>query len=344
MSWIEPSFSKEKVKKAGDILIAKEIDFSGDEYYDASLILHNWRSSHAFPMQIMLDFLRKNAIKIDQKSIAVQRLKRVVSIYNKLEREKGMSLSRMEDIAGCRVVLKSSKEVYRLYKKLKNSKTKNKLHRERDYINEPKESGYRGIHLVYKYNGSKTKFNGLPVEIQLRSKIQHSWATAVEVVDTFTRQNIKSSIGDDIWLDFFKFASAEFSRLEGCHVDERFNEIDTYAKLKDCVERLSLIDKLKAFNVVANKLTKEESKAYYFLLLLDFEKRIVNIRRFAKNKLPEASTTYDNDEKLYRDDSNKDIVLVSALSLNALKKAYPNYFLDTDEFRKYLDMVLRKQI
>ena len=295
-------------------------------------------------MQIMLDFLRKNAIKIDKKSIAVQRLKRVISIYNKLEREKGMNLSRMEDIAGCRVVLQNSKDVYRLHKKLKLSKTNNKLHRERDYISEPKESGYRGIHLVYKYNGSKTKFNGLPVEIQLRSKIQHSWATAVEVVDTFTRQNIKSSIGEDIWLDFFKYASVEFSKLEGYQADERFNNIDTYTKLNDCVDNLSLIDKLKAFNVVANKLTneKKENNAYYFLLLLDFEKKNINIRRYAKNQLSEASTTYDSDELVYKDDKNKDIVLVSALSIKALKKAYPNYFLDTDEFRKNLDIVLKK--
>ncbi|MEQ1622407.1 MAG: hypothetical protein ABL919_13450, partial [Methylococcales bacterium] len=69
MSWIEPEFSKEKVKKAGEVLISTETDL----FYEASVILHNWRSSHAFPMQIMLDFLRKNAIKIDKNSIAVQR-------------------------------------------------------------------------------------------------------------------------------------------------------------------------------------------------------------------------------------------------------------------------------
>jgi hypothetical protein len=30
------------------------------------------------------------------------------------------------------------------------------------------------------------------IEVQLRSKIQQSWATAVEVVDTFTSQSIKT--------------------------------------------------------------------------------------------------------------------------------------------------------
>ncbi|MEQ1621660.1 MAG: hypothetical protein ABL919_09650, partial [Methylococcales bacterium] len=97
--------------------------------------------------------------------------------------------------------------------------------------------------------------------------------------------------------------------------------------------------------VVANKLTneKKENNAYYFLLLLDFERKNINIRRYAKNQLSEASEIYDRDEQVYKDDKNKDIVLVSALSIKALKKAYPNYFLDTNEFRKNLDIVLKNK-
>jgi len=147
------------------------------------------------------DFLRrKNAIRVDKNALAVQRLKQVPSIFNKLERELSMSLSRMEDIGGCRAVVSTSTLVNRIYKILKNSRTKHILHRERHYITNPKESGYRGIHLIYKYNGSKDKFKGLPVEIQIRSKIQHSWATAVEVVGTFTKQALKAHTGDADWL------------------------------------------------------------------------------------------------------------------------------------------------
>jgi hypothetical protein len=50
-------------------------------------------------MQIRLELLRKNAIKIDQKTLVVQRLKRVPSILNKLRREEGMNLSRMGAIS-----------------------------------------------------------------------------------------------------------------------------------------------------------------------------------------------------------------------------------------------------
>ena len=156
MQWIEPEYSKEKVKKAGKHLAFMDID---DQRFRESVpIFFNWRASHAFPMQIMLDLLRKNAIRIDRQALVVQRLKRVPSILNKLIREKGMSLSRMEDIAGCRAVLNNTGYVKRLHYNLKKSRTKNILHRERDYILNPKESGYRGVHLIFKYNGGKEKY------------------------------------------------------------------------------------------------------------------------------------------------------------------------------------------
>ncbi|WP_305461543.1 RelA/SpoT domain-containing protein [Photobacterium leiognathi] len=71
-------------------------------------------------------------------------------------------------------------------------------------MEEPKESGYRSYHLVYGYQNKKyEKLNGLQIEMQIRTAVQHSWATAVEVVGAFTAQSLKSSQGNEKWLDFF---------------------------------------------------------------------------------------------------------------------------------------------
>lgn len=251
-----------------------------------------------------------------------------------------MSLSRMEDIGGCRAVVSTSTQVYRIYETLKNSRTKHILHRERDYVTNPKESGYRGIHLIYKYNGSKTKFLGLPVEIQIRSKIQHSWATAVEVVGTFTKQALKAHSGDTDWLQFFKYASVEFAKLEGYAPGENYENIDTFKELENLETKLDITNRLRAFNVAVEKLTdnKEDGAGYYFLLL-DLDKCVIRIIRYKKAQLAQATEFYDSQEEKYKNDDTKDLVLVSAKSLIDLKKAYPNYFSDTVEFSKYLKKV-----
>lgn len=338
MKWIEPKFSRNKVRKAGFQLLYSDVE--SKEFTGSIPVFHNWRSAHAFPMQIMLDLLRKNAIRIDKNAIAVQRLKRVPSILDKLIREKGMSLSRMEDIAGCRAVVSNVEHVKRIHLSLKKSRTKNILHRERDYISNPKESGYRGIHLIYKYNGSKEKFNGMAVELQIRSKIQHSWATAVEVVGAYTKQALKASSGESIWLDFFKYVSVEFSKLENCPIDSRYDGIDTFAEMNKCVESLNLFERLSAFKVATQVLTQDKEKgAGYFIVRLDLEKRLVSYSRFGKRQLDEATSFYDEQERIYEESPRMDVVMVSAGSVRDLKRAYPNYFADTGVFEKYLRKV-----
>ncbi len=340
MKWIETKFSKERVKKAGVSLLKSEL--GSDEFREASVIFHNWRSAHAFPMQIMLDLLRKNTIRIDRKALVVQRLKRVPSIFHKLSREGNMSLSRMEDIAGCRAVVENVGYVSRVYNSLKKSRTKNKLARERNYIENPKPSGYRGVHLVFKYNGSKDKYKGMSVELQIRSKIQHSWATAVEVVGTFTKQALKASSGESIWLEFFQYISVEFAKLENSVIDSRYENVDTFSEMDTRFRKLDLSERLKAFKVAATALSgKSEKGAGYFVVLLDIENKKVHFTRFGKQQLSQATSFYDEQEERCREDSQKDVVLVSAESVRDLKRAYPNYFADTDDFEKNIGAVYK---
>jgi hypothetical protein len=218
------------------------------------------------------------------------------------------------------------------------------LFRERDYIALPKTSGYRGIHLIYKYNGEKNKFKGLPVELQLRSKIQHSWATAVEVVGTFTKQALKASAGAPNWLEFFKYASAEFAMLEECKIDKSFANIDTLKELKKYAKRLDVDTKLRAFKVATKQVTSDDThKVGYYILQLNLDSNQISITKFEETQLEEASKYYDKLEQEAAEDSSKDIVLVSAQSLRDLKKAYPNYFSDTAEFQRNLEKVYKRK-
>ena len=98
-------------------------------------------------------------------------------------------LSQMQDIGGCRAVLRTSDNAYDLASDFVISRIRHELVRHKNYIEYPRQSGYRSIHLVYEYNSDRsTHWQGLKTEIQIRSLLQHQWATAVETVGTFTRE------------------------------------------------------------------------------------------------------------------------------------------------------------
>ena len=115
----------------------------------------------------------------------------------------------MQDIGGCRIILSNLKNVDRLIKTLKKERL---FELRNDYIRNPKEDGYKSIHLIGKFKNSEGELRS--IELQIRTKVQHSWATAVEIVDLFTNQSLKSNSGKTIWKDFFKYTSHQFSLLE----------------------------------------------------------------------------------------------------------------------------------
>lgn len=340
MSWAELNYSKKAIRRSGDFLITVDEVFDLEKYLESYEILSNWRASHAYPIQSMLGYFRKKAFEIDPNAIIAQRLKRTPSIISKLQREGDMKLDRMEDIAGCRIVVGNKADVYEVRNNITNGRTRNTLRRERDYIKSPKESGYRGIHLVYQYKGRKTAYIGHSVELQIRSKVQHSWATAVEVVGTFTGQALKASSGHDSWLKFFILAGIAFEDIENRKLARNASTKDR-AELIKYIERLNVLPKLRAFAVSTKHLgSDKQNHGDYFLLTLEIDKSNIQIKRFASGDLDKATAQYAALETEFKENTTRDVVLVAAESVHGLKKAYPNYFADTTGFSKNLERIL----
>ena len=163
--------------------------------------------------------LRNRAKKVDPRADIVQRIKRRSSIEQKLRLYHGMDLARMQDIGGCRAVVRTVRTVDRLLELYAVGETQHELLKQDDYIWEKPgghdQSGYRGVHLIYKYwSDKKPEYNGLRIEVQMRSKLQHAWATTVETVGTFTRQALKSSRGEADWLRFFALMGSALALRE----------------------------------------------------------------------------------------------------------------------------------
>ena len=196
MDWVSPQYSRSRVDRAGSILASDLVDIDFDEYDDALTVINNWRSSHSRPLYTFRIGIRRHAERVDENALVAQRIKRLSSIRLKLLLSRNMKLSQMQDIGGCRAVVETVNRVDELVKHYMESDIKHKLLNKDDYIRQPKSSGYRSIHLIYKYfSDKKATHNGLRIELQVRSQLQHAWATAVETVGTFIQQALKSSQG-----------------------------------------------------------------------------------------------------------------------------------------------------
>lgn len=88
-----------------------------------------------------------------------------------------MSLTAMQDIGGCRVIVDSIPQVYAMIDRLKSSRMRHHKKEEYDYIATPKPDGYRSYHIVFSYFSDKNqKYNGLFIEIQIRTHIDQATA------------------------------------------------------------------------------------------------------------------------------------------------------------------------
>lgn len=335
-AWNPHEYSNTEVDKAVRMLSNKNI--SQVEYIKYVKIFDDWRSSYVYPLLSMHIYTRKKAIEIEDKCIVSQRLKRKESIFAKIARIPDMRASRMQDIGGCRVVFKSIDSVYKLRNALRNSRRKHILQNEKDYIQSPKESGYRGIHMVYKYVGKENTSNNILIETQIRTHLQHLWATSVETTSFFTQNPLKSSIGPNEWLRFFCLVSSLFAIEEKQPIvpGTPLKREDIISEIKSLENQYHLFDQLRAYNVAARHITNN-NKAYYYVLVLKFNEQLLSITPFPRNQIKEATEMYNNYENA---DADNNVVLVSADSISALKKAYPNYFMNTKEFVDVLERIL----
>lgn len=336
-------FSNNEVKRAGKVLSCPS-NYTSAELEDAQNTLTYWRTIHAAPINTFQANLRTRIRRLGFKdALVAQRLKRAVSIVAKLERFPNMKLSTMQDIAGLRAIVKNISEVRELENKYRKSSFLHELIDKKDYITTPAPSGYRGIHLIYQYvNPTFPESNGLKIEVQLRTKLQHAWATAVETVGTFLNYSLKSSQGPEDWLDYFSLVSAGFCHLENCPVEIKYQELSTeevFERISSKSRVLEVFSKLRGFSVAANHIVNKAGGRKYNLITLNLEKKVVNIRFYSESHLEQANIDYTNIEKEINKGARIQAVLVSTGSIDSLRKAYPSYFLDTDEFLNKLRLI-----
>lgn len=340
--WKTVEYSTRQINDAGKTI--RKNDASEDELKFATKVIDNWRAAHAYPLHVIYMHLRGMAAS-RKDILVVERLKRLDSIIGKLKRETGMDLWRMQDLGGCRVIVPTVEEVFAFAERYKNSRVRHEYKRTYDYINNPKASGYRSLHLVYKFHSdTKDTYNrNMLIEIQFRTHLQHVWATALETMGLFTKQALKAGQGDEYVKRFFVLVSSLFAIKEGCPVipGTSSNPEDLISEVKRINNAHHLVDILRAIRVA---LDHEDGKRFdkqgYYVLILNYNTHRLRIRYFLPSKIDEANTLYTQIESNRRA-TGIDAVLVRADSFGVLKAAYPNYFADIGEFVSLVEGYLK---
>lgn len=86
----------------------------GQDRDNAIAMVQNFREVHLYPLMLMKNHLARTSAKVGKKIIVARRLKRLSTIIDKLERPtldgettNGIRLTRMQDIGGCRAIVKN---------------------------------------------------------------------------------------------------------------------------------------------------------------------------------------------------------------------------------------------
>ena len=210
MGWPAPVDSKTSVRRAGQRIRANAATDND------IAVLNRWRAAHGYIINTFQASLRNRTRGL--RIPVAQRLKRAATIIDKLQQGRALDLASMQDIAGVRLVFPDVPALRTFRAGFHRTKAKHEMVNEPDrydYIQSAKDSGYRGVHDIYRYRAGTAagaQWNGLLIEVQYRTLVQHAWATAVELSDALTANRTKFSQGSVDNERFFRICSELLAR------------------------------------------------------------------------------------------------------------------------------------
>ena len=310
-------YSNKDYKKLGDRIRSNPKGVAESDL----IMLQNLRLSYKEPLAIIFKSIENTAHKVDQNCICTYRVKRIESIISKLIRFPEMQVNRAEDIAGCRCIMSSAEKAYELYNRLLKNRDKlpflikGTIH---DYIESPKESGYRSIHI----NAVLKDGDNRRIEIQIRGLEHHNWATLVEITDLLFKTKLKEN-GKSSNSDLF-----EFHRLLSVP-EKQLSKNEKYF-MADVAIKYNYVDKIgtvfaRNYLDVRSQWNKMKLQRNHFFLISTGSDGIPHFMGFTC--FEEAEQAYF--EKFINNEENRNIVLthLQQASFTKISVAYSNYFL-----------------
>lgn len=330
-----PKISKKSVRRAGRVLAnAASAD---QQLNDAAERVNLWRKMHVPVLQALFDVL-EDAVGMSGDVLVAGRIKKFDTIVDKLRRPNAVkNLDTMYDIVGCRVVFPSLDMLNLSCKRLFDlgcwDQEKTSKH---NYLDCPKESGYRGRHLVFVFNDEESGCK-LNAELQLRTSFQHAWATAVEMYDMAVEgSRLKYNEIDNQSGVFFKRASDLIHCFEVGGDRGTYNVEALIRELREADRKGGILSVLESAGQSVSILGNPPKVCVRDYCLIDFN---VPEQSIVLKKLPLESAVqeyFQEECKANRDATGHNMVLVRGADIGKLERAYPNYFGDISVFSNFI--------
>lgn len=346
MSKSQQHVSREAASKAGSRLKA-----SGGRDPEALAIAQAWRVQHLEPTVFCFEALTRCAEHF-QGAVVSYRLKRMRSIVRKLQRDNNrFKLGALDDIGGCRLIVGSVREVYEAARILDDLLEHRKI---KDYIAAPQRSGYRSYHAIYKVPVGGITYR---IEVQIRTRLQHLWATGVEAVGEvygleYKSPDVRASLeGDERKRDRFLMLSSHlFASEEGRPgVPDVPDDLAAVRReISTICETTHLLEDLRAARSGILVQADSDERDEYFLLCLSREIQFFDVVGFPEFQAAndeyqrlekEALRIEDGNDVVIAEPEFDNVVLVKAESADSIKSSYLNYSLGVDGFISRVEQV-----
>lgn len=354
--FVEPPASKRAVNRAGDRISINEF------VQDDILLVDQWRASHAYVLNTFQIFFKRRIVDKNIEIEFAQRLKRRNTIIDKLQRRNDAGnrligdVTSMQDFAGCRLIfpdmksleefrefVHSSEKMRSIFHVLKHADDPDKF----NYIQNPKWTGYRGVHEIFihrprphrKGEDVAKPWRNLFCEIQYRTRIQHAWATALEISDFLDGERTKFALQEAVAnprVNFFRLVSELLARHHE-NVARALPEMTLQqlrVEIRALDAKLGIMGRLQAMRAVEDF---PQLKRHNVLNVVKGEDGNPRLEVFVFSNSVEA---IKKSQQLESSSASLNAVYVTSDRPNELRRAYKNYFNDPLDFVNLVSQAL----
>lgn len=347
---------RSQATRVGKLLTADE---NTEDFQKALPIAQQWRNQHLEALQECFECLT-SCSKEHPQSIATFRLKRMKSIISKLSRpDSHYKLGELQDIAGCRLILPDMfelKQACSAFKSLFAEEIK-----QDNYLQSPEQSGYRSIHFIPKFDSHGSL--AYRVEVQMRTHLQHLWATAVESAGEIFDLELKNpqllkiesnpekrEQAEDL-LTFFRIVSSLFALEEGTtqipgYQSDAKDLCNTLRKLSSSTKIIQRFQQLCDDQTTAKLINQNFDNPGFFLIKFSSDSQYSVQEYYFEDSRREVLKKYNEAENNLMSIRNPEkeqftnTVLVYTQNPQLLANAYPNYSANIKEFIERVEYYL----